>query len=184
MVSLLARLEDGAAQEVGLVGREGLVGVSVVLGDDGTPVEHMVQGAGAALRVRAAELRAALERSATLRAALLRYVQAFHLQVTQTAVCNGRHALEQRLARWLLMAHDRFESDRFPMTQEFMAVMLGVWRPGVTIAAGILQKAGVIGYERGVVVVLDRGRLEGASCECYGTVRRQFARLLGDAAAG
>ena len=185
MVSMLAALEDGALQEVGVVGREGLVGLAMVLGADSSPLEALVQAPGTALRMPAAGLRAAFERSPALRAALLRYVQAFHLQVSQTAACNGRHALEERLARWLLMAHDRAGGDRFPMTQEFMAMMLGVRRAGVSVAAGILQKAGVVHYARGCVTVLDRTGLEAASCGCYRAVRRQFERLLGgDVAAG
>ena len=185
MVSMIAALEDGAMQEVGLIGREGVVGLAVVLGADSSPLEALVQAPGPALRMPAAGLKAAFERSPTLRAALLRYMQAFHLQVTRTAACNGRHALEERLARWLLMAHDRADGDRFPMTQEFIAMMLGVRRAGVSVAAGILQRAGVIGYARGCVTVLDRPGLEAASCGCYGTARRQFERLLGgDVAAG
>ena len=179
MVSMLAVLEDGALQEVGLVGREGVVGLAVVLGADHSPLEALVQAPGPALRLPAADLRAAFERSPALRAALLRYVQALQLQVSQTAACNGRHALEERLARWLLMAHDRAEGDRFPVTQEFMAMMLGVRRAGVSVAAGILQKAGVIGYARGCVTVLDRSGLEAASCGCYRAVRGQAERLLG-----
>ena len=185
MVSMLAALEDGALQEVGVVGREGVVGLAVVLGADSSPLEALVQGAGPALRMPAAGLRAAFERSPALRTTLLRHMQAFHLQVTQTAACNGRHALEERLARWLLIAHDRAGGERFPMTQEFIAMMLGVRRAGVSVAAGILRKAGVIGYARGCVTVLDRPGLEAASCGCYRAVREQAERLLGaDAAAG
>ena len=183
MVSMIAALEDGALQEVGLVGREGVVGLAVVLGDDSSPIEALVQGAGTALCMPAAGLRAAFERSPALRAALLRYMQAFHLQVTQTAACNGHHALDERLDRWLLIAHDRADGDQFPMTQEFMAMMLGVRRAGVSVAAGILQKAGVIDYARGCITILDRPGLEAVSCDCYRVVRRQFERLLGVAAA-
>jgi CRP-like cAMP-binding protein len=179
MVSMIAALEDGALQEVGLVGREGVVGLAVVLGADSSPLEALVQAPGPALCVPAAALVAAFERSATLRGVLLRHMQAFHLQVTRTAACNGRHPLEERLARWLLMAHDRAGGDRFPMTQEFIAMMLGVRRAGVSVAAGILQKAGVIGYARGCVTVLDRPGLEAASCGCYRAVREQAERLLG-----
>jgi CRP-like cAMP-binding protein len=179
MVSMIAALEDGAFQEVGLVGREGLVGLAVVLGADSTPIEALVQAPGPALRMPAAELVAAFERSTTLRAALLAFMQAFHLQVTRTAACNGRHALEERLARWLLMAHDRAESDRFPMTQEFMAMMLGVRRAGVSVAAGTLRQAGVVNYARGCVTILDRPGLEAASCGCYRAAREQAERLLG-----
>jgi CRP-like cAMP-binding protein len=104
---------------------------------------------------------------------------AAHEQVTQTAACNGRHVLEQRLARWLLMAHDRAEGDEFPMTQDFLAMMLCVHRPGVTVAARMLQQAGYIRYGAGHIAITDRPGLEAVSCECYGTVRRQFERLLG-----
>jgi CRP-like cAMP-binding protein len=179
MVSMLAPLEDGHFMEVGLVGREGLVGLSVVLGARSTTTEAMVQMEGAALRVPAAALRAAFDAGAALRAPLLRYVQAYHGQVAQTAACNGRHPVDGRLARWLLMAHDRAEGDGFPMTHEFMALMLGVHRPGVSLAAAVLRKAGVIRYVHGRMTVLDRAGLEAASCECYGVVREQFEALLG-----
>ena len=184
MVSLLTRLEDGAAQEVGLIGREGVVGLAVVLGAESVGTEALVQANGAALRVDADELRAAFDRGAALRARLLRYAQALHTQVAQTAACNGRHAVDERLARWLLMAHDRADGDEFPMTQEFMAMMLGVRRAGVSVAIGVLQKAGAISHAYGRVTVLDRPGLEAASCECYGAVRRQVERLLGRAAGG
>jgi CRP-like cAMP-binding protein len=179
MVSLVARLEDGAGQEVGLVGREGVVGLAVALGAESVGTEALVQADGAALRVNADELRAAFEQSAALRTLLLRYAQVFLAQVTQTAACNGRHTVDERLARWLLMAHDRADGDEFVMTQEFMAMMLGVRRAGVSVAIGILQKAGVIGHAYGRVTILDRAGLEAASCECYGAVQRQFGRLLG-----
>ncbi len=151
MVSNIAVLEDGAAQEVGVIGREGLVGLPAVLGAASTPIEALVQTAGPALRIRVAELRTAFEHSPTLRALLLRYMQAFHLQVSLTSACNGRHDIEERFARWVLMAHDRADSDRFAMTHEFIAMMLGVRRAGVSVAAGVLQKAGVIGYKHSCV---------------------------------
>jgi CRP-like cAMP-binding protein len=179
MVSMLAPLEDGHVQEVGIVGREGLVGLPVVLGADRTSIEALVQMEGAAWRLGAAELRAAFERGAPLRSLLLRYAQAFHAQVAQTAACNGRHAIDRRLARWLLVMHDRAEDDEFPMTHEFASLMLGTGRPGVSVAAAVLQKAGVVSYTHGHMAVLDRAGLEAASCECYGTVREQFEYLLG-----
>jgi CRP-like cAMP-binding protein len=123
-----------------------------------------------------------MEESAALRGLLLRYAQAFHAQVTFTAACNARHAIERRLARWLLIAHDRAGADEFPMTHEFIAMMLGVRRPGVSLAAGALQKAGLIRYARGRMAVTDRPGLEAASCECYHTARREFERLLGPSA--
>ena len=183
MVSLLATLEDGEQVEVGVVGREGLVGLPLAFGDDRSLVEARVQQEGTALRMDAAALRDGMGESAALRGLLNRYVLAFQAQVTMTAACNARHAIEQRLARWLLIAHDRAGADEFPMTHEFMAMMLGVRRPGVSLAAGVLQKAGLIHYVRGRMAVTDRPGLEAASCECYHVARREFGRLLGDGAA-
>jgi CRP-like cAMP-binding protein len=165
--------------EVGLVGREGLVGLPIVLGDGTMTTEALVQMEGSALRVRPAELRAAFERNAGLRTLVLRYVLAHHVQVAQTAACNGHHAVDGRLARWLLMCHDRAERDEFPMTHEFMSLMLGSRRPSISVAAAVLQKAGMIRYTHGRMTVLDRAGLEAASCECYGVVREQFDNLLG-----
>ncbi len=183
MVSLLATLEDGEQVEVGIAGREGLIGLPLVFGDDRSLVEARVQQEGTALRMDAAALRDGMGGSVALRGLLNRYVLAFQAQVTMTAACNARHAIEQRLARWLLIAHDRAGADEFPMTHEFMAMMLGVRRPGVSLAAGVLQKAGLIHYVRGRMAVTDRPGLEAASCECYHVARREFGRLLGDGAA-
>ena len=183
MVSLLATLEGGEQVEVGIVGREGLIGLPLVFGDDRSLVEARVQMEGTALRMDAAAFRDAMEASAALRLVLNRYALAFQAQVTMTAACNARHAIEQRLARWLLIAHDRAGTDEFPMTHEFVSLMLGVRRPGVSIAAGVLQKAGLIRYARGQMEVTDRPGLEAASCECYHVARREFARLLGTGAA-
>ena len=179
MVSLLATLDDGEQVEVGVVGREGLVGLPLVLGDDRSLVEAKVQQEGTALRIGAAAFRDEMEASAALRGLLKRYALAFHAQVTLTAACNTRHPIEQRLARWLLIAHDRAGADEFPMTHEFISMMLGVRRSGVSLAAGVLQKAGLIRYARGRMEVTDRPGLEAASCECHHTARREFARLLG-----
>jgi CRP-like cAMP-binding protein len=179
MVSLLATLEDGEQVEVGIAGREGLIGLPLVFGDDRSLVEARVQMEGTALRMDAAALRDGMEGSAALRGLLHRYALAFQAQVTMTAACNARHAIEQRLARWLLIAHDRAGADEFAMTHEFMAMMLGVRRPGVSLAAGALQRAGLIRYARGRMEITDRPGLEAASCECYHTARREFARLLG-----
>ena len=183
MVSLLATLDDGEQIEVGIAGREGLVGLPLVFGDDRSLVEARVQMEGTALRIGAAAFRDEMEQSDALRTLLLRYALAFHAQITLSAACNARHAIEQRLARWLLIAHDRVEANDFPMTHEFISMMLGVRRPGVTIAAGILQKAGLIHYARGRMAVTDRPGLEATSCECYHTAWREFARLLGAGAA-
>ena len=183
MVSLLATLEGGDQVEVGIVGREGLIGLPLVFGDNRSLVEARVQMEGTALRIGAAALRDAMEASAALRLVLNRYALAFQAQVTMTAACNARHALEQRLARWLLIAHDRAGADEFAMTHEFISMMLGVRRPGVSLAAGVLQKAGLIRYVRGRMAVTDRPGLEAAACECYHVARREFARLLGTGAA-
>jgi CRP-like cAMP-binding protein len=180
-VSMLATLENGEAAEVGLIGREGMVGLPLLLGTDRAPIEAMCQAGGTALRLDAAAFRDALAASPALRTILLRYAMAFTVQVSQTAACNGRHQVEDRLARWLLMAHDRAEGDTFPMTHEFLSMMLGVRRAGVTVAAGVLQKASLIRYAAGRIEVTDRAGLEAASCECHGIVRQEFERLLGAA---
>ena len=179
MVSLLAALDDGEQVEVGIVGREGLVGLPLVFGDNRSLVEARVQLEGTALRMDAAALRDGMGESAALRLALNRYAMAFNTQVSLTAACNASHVIEQRLARWLLTAHDRADGDEFPTTHEFLSMMLGVRRPGVSLAAGVLQKAGLIRYVRGRMAITDRPGLEAASCECYHTARREFARLLG-----
>ncbi|WP_149539165.1 Crp/Fnr family transcriptional regulator [Siccirubricoccus phaeus] len=178
-VSMLARLEEGGLMEVGIVGPEGMAGLPLVFGTGVSPIEALVQVPGRSLRIAGAAFRRALAESPALLPLLLRYAQVFYAQVTQAAACNGNHTLEQRLARWLLMVHDRVMGDELPLTQEFLAQMLGVRRPGVTIAAGILQNAGLIRHRRGHVTILDRDGLENASCECYGAIRRLTARLLG-----
>jgi CRP-like cAMP-binding protein len=177
--SMLAYLEDGDVAEVGLVGREGFIGLPVLLGADHDDIEAMVQAPGTVLRMDAQAFREELERIPAFRTLLLRYALVHHEQVARTAACNGRHQIDQRLARWLLMAHDRAEGDDFPMTHEFLSMMLGVRRAGVTVSAGTLQKAGFIHYERGRIAVTDRPGLESVACECYGIVRRASDRLVG-----
>jgi CRP-like cAMP-binding protein len=179
MVSYLAYLAGGEAIEVGIIGPEGMVGMPLILGVDSAPAGAIVQMQGTALRISPAALRQAFNESKALHTRLLRYMQALYTQVSQTAVCNGHHSLEERLARWLLMAHDRAEGDQFPMTHEFMAMMLGVRRSGVTVTAGTLKQAGLISYASGRMTVLDRPSLEATACECYGTVQRHFEQLLG-----
>jgi CRP-like cAMP-binding protein len=179
MVSLVAELEEGTRQEVGIVGREGMVGTPLVFGVESAFTDMMVQLPGSALRIGAAAFRRELDESPPFRALMLRYCEAANSQIAQTAACNGRHGLEQRLARWLLMAHDRFEDDALPLTQDFLAIMLGVHRPSITITAGILQRSGLIRYANGLITVLDRRSLEAASCECYAIVQRRFTNLLG-----
>jgi CRP-like cAMP-binding protein len=178
-VSMVAGLEDGTRIEVGLVGVEGMVGLPLVLGTVEASLEAMVQVPGSALRLSTGGFNAALAEAPSLGPLLLRYVNSFHAQVSQTAACNGRHHIEQRLARWLLMTHDRAGGESFPMTQEFMSTMLGVRRPGVTLAVGMLQKAGLVRHDKGRLHVLDRERLEEAACECYGIVRDRYAWLMG-----
>jgi len=184
MISQIAPLEEGHNVEVGIIGREGLAGVSVILGGERATTEAMVQMEGSALRIGVEELHAAFDQMAPLRRVLLRYVQASHLQIAQTAACNARHKVDERLARWLLMAHDRAEQDEFPMTHEFLALMLAARRASISVAASVLQKAGVISYTHGHMAVHDRAGLEAASCECYAIVREQCDVLLGGGASG
>lgn len=179
MISLVSNLDDGTQAEVGLVGNEGMLGTTVLSGADTSFVEAMCQMPGTVLRMRLADCRREFETNPPFRTILLRYSEALTAQVMQTAACNGRHGLEQRLARWLLMAHDRTNQPELLLTQEFMAMMLGVHRPSLSITAAALQKAGLIKYAAGRVTILDRAGLEHASCECYATVRRRFAILLG-----
>jgi CRP-like cAMP-binding protein len=182
MVSYLAYLENGDAIEVGLIGPEGMVGMPLILGVDSASAGAIVQMQGTALRISPAALRQAFNESKVLRTRLLRYMQALYTQVSQTAACNGHHGLEERLARWLLIAHDRAEGDQFPMTHEFMALMLGVRRSGVTVTASTLKQAGLISYANGRMTILDRPALEAVACECYGIVQRHFEQLVGNGA--
>jgi CRP-like cAMP-binding protein len=174
MISYLNYLEGGEAQEIGLIGSEGMIGLPLILGVDQAPFGAMVQMEGTALRLSPTALRQAFNESETLRTRLLRYMQALHIQVSQTAACNNHHSLEERLTRWLLMAHDRAGNDQFPMTHEFMSMMLGVRRAGVTVTAGALKHAGLIHYTNGDITILDRPSLEAIACECYGNVQRQY----------
>jgi CRP-like cAMP-binding protein len=177
-ISMLARLEDGGLVEVGIVGREGVAGLPFVFGAAISPVEAMTQIPGRSLRVAAPAFRQALRQRPALTPVLLRYAQAFYAQVSLAAGCHAAHDIPHRLARWLLMAHDRVGADEFPMTHEILAQMLGVRRQGVTVTAGILQNAGLIRYGRGRMTILDRAGLEDASCECYVAIQRITARLL------
>ena len=177
IVSVVNLMADGGVVEVGTIGREGLVGLSVFLDGGATPSRTLVQLAGGALRMSAESFVAAGERPA-LRHLLHRYTHAYLTQVAQTAACNRMHDIRQRCARWLLMTHDRADAVTFSMTQEFLSFMLGVRRAGVTEAAGALQSEGLIRYVRGRVTVLDRAGLEAASCECYRIVHNHFERLF------
>jgi len=180
--SLVNTMKNGEAAEVGTIGNEGLVGLPVVLGDDRAPTSVYVQVPGAGLRMKASLFKRELARSASMRAVMLRYTHAFFNQVAQSAACNHFHSLQQRCCRWLLMTHDRMQSDEFLLTQEFLGMMLGVQRTGVSAAAGALQQAGLIRYRRGNVTIIDRRGLMQRSCECYGISKREFDRLLGERA--
>ena len=178
-VSVVATFADGGGVEVGLVGNEGVFGINVVLGSVTTPHEAIVQLPGDGVRASSDVLRREFKRGGQVHDLLLRYTQAFIVQIAQTAACNKVHPLEGRLARWLLMTCDRATGRELELTHEFMAVMLGTRRAGVSEAAGRLQDTGLIRYRRGRVTVLDRQGLEAASCECYPVVKKEFERLLG-----
>ena len=167
LVSLLTLVEGHLALEVGLVGREGMVGVPLALGIGASPVRALVQGAGPALRMSAAGFRRELSRSPPLQRELYRYVHTLMAQISQTAGCNRFHVVEARLARWLLMTRDRVRSGEFRMTHEFLSHMLGVRRVGVTEAASALQRRKLIEYSRGDITILDDRGLERAACSCY-----------------
>ncbi len=177
IVSLLTDLSDGSGMEVGLVGREGLVGVSVILGGSETKVAT-VQAVGNALKIRADVLREEFRRGGVLQTGLLRYTHALMTQISQSVVCNVRHPLPGRLARWLLMYHDRLERDEFDLTHEFMAAMLGVRRAGVSDVANELQRRGFISYRRGHVRIIDREGMEEFACECYPVVKEKYDAYL------
>jgi CRP-like cAMP-binding protein len=179
LASLLILLEDGGAIEMAAVGHEGLAGLPIVLGADTDGHRAVVQIPGDALRMEATALPAALETLPELRRILLRYALVLFTQSGQTAACNATHALNERCARWLLEAADRVGAAEFPLTQHFLAAMLGVRRPSVTVAAGMLQQAGLVTYHRGRVTILDRARLEAAACECYRFIVSETDRLLG-----
>jgi CRP-like cAMP-binding protein len=171
LVSLLTLIDGHLALEVGLVGREGMVGIPLVLGHDVSSVRALVQGTGTALRMASAQFREEFRLSLVLQQELYRYTLTLMAQISQTAACNRFHVVEARLARWLLMTHDRVKSDQFRMTHEFLGHMLGVRRVGVTKAAQSLQKRKLISYSRGDITILDRTGLEAAACRCYQVVK-------------
>jgi CRP-like cAMP-binding protein len=180
IVSLLFVLENGASAEIAVVGNEGIVGISLFMGGETTPSRAVVQSAGKCLRLRAQFLKSEFRDSLPVMHLLLRYTQALITQMTQTAVCNRHHSLDQQLCRWLLLSLDRLQGSNLVMTQELIANMLGVRREGVTEAAGRLQRAGLISYRRGKIDVIDRKGLEQRTCECYAVVKREYDRLLPD----
>jgi CRP-like cAMP-binding protein len=173
-------LSEGQPLEIGLIGAEGVAGVSVILGATTSYSETMCQTGGDAYRMPVAAFKHVTEQSPHLRDLLLRYTHVFHVQVAQTAACNAHHELGQRLARWLLSAHDRSGVPELSLTQDLIAVMLGVRRSTVSIAAGTLQKAGVIRYQHGKITIVDRAGLEDAACECYEAVAGEYRALFGE----
>ena len=178
IVSLLYVLADGASAEIAVTGNEGLVGISLFMGGESTPSRAVVQSAGHGFRLRASVLKKEFERGGALQHLLLRFTQALITQMTQTAVCNRHHSVDQQLCRWLLLSIDRLPDNQLSMTQELIANMLGVRREGVTEAAGKLQADGLIEYSRGRITVLDRSGLEARVCECYSVVKKEYDRLL------
>ena len=177
IVSLLYVMENGASAEIAVVGKEGLLGISLFMGGDSTPSRAVVQSAGEGFRMAAQDIKKEFKRTAVLHL-LLRYTQALITQMSQTAVCNRHHSLAQQLCRWLLLSLDRLPGNELVMTQELIANMLGVRREGVTESALKLQDAGVIKYSRGRITVLDRKGLEKRACECYEVVKKEYDRLL------
>jgi CRP-like cAMP-binding protein len=178
IISLLYVMESGASAEIAVVGNEGILGISLFMGGESTPSRAVVQSAGHGFRLTAELMKTEFDRAGPVLHLLLRYTQALITQMSQTAVCNRHHSLDQQLCRWMLLSLDRLQGNELVMTQELIANMLGVRREGVTEAALKLQKAGVISYSRGHITVLDRAKLEGLSCECYAVVKKEYDRLL------
>jgi len=178
IVSLLYVMENGASAEISVVGKEGLVGISLFMGGESTSSRALVQSAGTCYRLQGQRLVDEFNLHGELMSLVLRYTQALITQMAQTAVCNRHHTIDQQLCRWLLLSLDRLNSNHLIMTQELIANMLGVRREGVAEAAGKLQKLGVIEYRRGHIEVLDRTKLELLSCECYAVVKKETDRLL------
>ena len=179
IISLLYMMENGSSAEMGVAGKEGLVGIALFMGGETAPNRAVVQSAGEALRMKTKVLQEEFGRGGAFQRLLLRYTQAMMTQMSQTAVCNRLHTVEQQLCRWLLLSRDRLNTDELVMTQELIANMLGVRREGVTHAAGRLQETGLISYVRGRITILDRSGLEATVCECYRVVKDEYDRLLG-----
>jgi CRP-like cAMP-binding protein len=179
VVSWLSQIDDNNSAEVATIGNEGVVGLHAFLGGNNSAAKVMVQVPGRALRMKRDDFQTAAHHGGMMVQLLHRYLDAFLSQITQSVGCNTFHSVEKRCCRWLLMTHDRVRSDRFPLTHELLAQMLGVRRASITVAASKLQKAGLIRYVHGKIDILDRARLEAASCSCYRTVKKEYDRLLG-----
>lgn len=179
VMSLVVLMEDDRAVEVGTIGNEGMVGTPLFLASERSPTRALAQVPGEALRMRAEFFQEEMARGDAFQHLVRRYTQGMINQISQTVACNHLHSIEERMCRWLLLTHDRVGADEFPLTQEFLAQMLGVRRPSVTVVAGIVQQAGLISYRRGRITIINRKGLEAASCECYEVVKREFDRLLG-----
>jgi CRP-like cAMP-binding protein len=177
VLSLIVIMADGGSVEVGTVGNEGFLGTPILLGADRSPTQVFCQVPGSSRRMRADVFVDEIAKSPAFRRACLRYTQGLLAMTAQSTACNKLHPVNERCARWLLITHDRVPGDEFPMTHEFLAMMLGTRRASVTVAAGTLQQAGLITYHRGHIRVLDRPGLEAASCECYALVRAEMDRL-------
>jgi CRP-like cAMP-binding protein len=179
IISLLYIMENGATAEIGVTGNDGVLGLALVLGGETTTSRAVIQSAGSALRLKASDLKTEFRLGGRFQELLLRYTQALMTQISQTAVCNRLHPIEQQLARWVLLSHDRLQSDELNMTHDLISNMLGVRREGITLAARKLAARKLITNNRGTITVIDRKGLEAASCECYEIVNTEYNRLLG-----
>lgn len=179
IISLLYIMENGGTAEIGVVGNDGAVGIALFLGGESTTSRAIVQSAGELLRMKEPDLKAEFKRNGRFQELLLRYTQAILTQISQTAVCNRLHSIDHQLCRWLLLSHDRLQSDKLVMTHDLISNMLGVRREGITLAAKKLAARKLIANKRGTVTVIDRQGLEAASCECYAIVNAEYNRLLG-----
>jgi CRP-like cAMP-binding protein len=179
LISLVTILEDGSTVENSLVGREGMVGIQAILGNTPMPHQAIVQVPGGGVRMPVSVLKAEFDRNEDLHDLLLRYLRFLLIETAQGNACNSNHSVEERLARWLLNVSDRRQSAELPLTQEFIAQMLGIRRAGVTVAAGMFQQAGMIRYRRGNILILERESLQATTCECYHVIKAELERLLG-----
>jgi CRP-like cAMP-binding protein len=178
VVSLIYTMKDGVSVEMGMVGNEGLIGISLLTGGETSPNRAIAQHAGGALRMRASAFREEFKRSGLFQRMLLLYLQALLTQISQRAVCNGLHSIEQRLACWLLMTNDRVGAKKLQVTQESISNLLGVRREGINLSSGFLRNRGVIACTRGFITILDRAGLEAIACECYSVIKEEYDRLL------